>query len=52
MNDKLFRQMLTLLLHAAEEQRDIARCADDHTAGDMWSAVAGLLDNARQRIRR
>lgn len=52
MNEKLFRDMLNLLMAAAENARDQAR-ADDHSlTGGMWSAVAGHLDNARQRMRR
>ena len=51
MNDKLFRQLLNLLLEAAEDKRDEAKEADNDIARDMWSAVAGNLDKARQRMR-
>lgn len=52
MNDKLFREMLNTLLSEAEERRDQCRADGDEAARDMWSAVAGNLDNARQRMRK
>jgi hypothetical protein len=52
MNDKLFRDLLNLLLGAAEDNRDLARQEGNELTGDMWSAVAGNLDNARQRMRK
>lgn len=51
MNDKLFRDLLSLLLTAAEDNRDIAKHEGNDLTRDMWSAVAGNLDNARQRMR-
>lgn len=52
MNEKLFRDLVNLLMGEAEEARDQARQEGDEIARDMWSAVAGNLDNARQRMRR
>ena len=52
MNDQLFRDVLRALLSAAEERRDKAREQNDGEARDLWSAVAGNLDNARQRMRK
>ena len=52
MNDKLFRELINLLMCEAEEARDRARQDGDEVARDMWSAVAGNLDNARHRMRR
>jgi hypothetical protein len=49
--DRLFRQMLELLLAEAEDRRDEARAEDNELTRDMWSAVAGNLDNARKRMR-
>lgn len=51
MNEKLFREMLNVLLSAAEDARDQSREEGDELTRDMWSAVAGNLDNARQRMR-
>lgn len=52
MNEQLFREVLNALLNAAERERDIAHAEDNDLTGDMWSAVAGNLDNARQRMRK
>lgn len=52
MNDKLFRDLLNLLLAAAEDSRDLAKEEGNDLTRDMWSAVVGNLDNARQRMRR
>lgn len=52
MNDKLFREILNLLLSTAEDNRDVAKQEGNELTRDMWSAVAGNLDNARQRMRR
>ena len=52
MNDQLFRDVLTALISAAEDRRFKAREDSLETDCDMWSAVAGLLDNARQRLRK
>lgn len=51
MNEQLFRDVLRALLSAAEQNRDIARQEGNELTRDMWSAVAGNLDNARQRMR-
>ena len=52
MNDHLFRRMLALLIAEAEDRRDEARDEGNELTRDMWSAVAGNLDNARQRMRK
>lgn len=52
MTDKLFREILNALLTEAEDRRDQCRADSDEAARDMWSAVAGNLDNARQRMRK
>ncbi|HEX8413387.1 MAG TPA: hypothetical protein VF637_05810 [Sphingomicrobium sp.] len=52
MNDKLFRELLNLLMSAAEDARDQAKHEGNELTRDMWSAVAGNLDNARRRMRK
>ena len=52
MSEQLFRDVLNALISAAEDHRFKAREAGLETDHDMWSVVAGLLDNARQRMRK
>ncbi len=52
MNDRLFKELLNTLLSEAEVRRDEASRNDGGAVRDMWSAVAGHLDNARKRMRR
>ena len=51
-DEKLFRDLVNLLLSSAEDRRDEAREREDQDAGDYWSAIAGNIDNARQRMRK
>lgn len=52
MSEQLFRDILRALLAESEIARDRAKAGDNDVERDMWSAVAGHLDNARQRMRK
>lgn len=50
MNEDLFLEIISLLTAHAKDCRDDAKERGESSAADMWSAVAGHLDNARQRM--
>lgn len=50
MNEDLFLEMLNLLRAHAQDCRDDAKESDNDIARDMWSAVAGNLENAVGRM--
>lgn len=51
MKKSLFLATLQTLLSEAWAQRDAAQERGSEIERDMWSAVAGHLDNARTRMR-